>query len=702
MSSESTVYRPDRGSVLLGVLLVLSSLLLNKWALERVVAPDEHIQRAFSLVLIAAGQLLLFAGGLWLLVTRRAPSVPLALRRMVTVGLAAGIVLGVYGNLKAARIVDPDREAREAWDTMIASEEVILDLERELKKLSTGVMNLELPDSEGRPVFAERVRVVELSGSPPARTDEFPTVAMDSWSWPLDGGGRDLAASELRLWRPLLEHVRYFQNAKFFVVRGSFVSETRDRYEADVGFSATALMESDQIAWINSRQLVRFQRGLEKPAEGESQWRIDDWETQKLDVMGAKKPLFVETLGAVLGPEDLARARRSAHEELVLQSIIDADKFKAPNPWFHLASVDRHPGISVADVDRDGLDDIYVMDRETTSLLFRNRGDGTFEEVASRMGLDIEDFSAAAVFADFDNDGDSDGFVGRTLAPSMYLVNEGGRFVDRSQDLVEGGLPYLASSVNAVDYDGDGLLDVYVSTYAAQMIDSSEKNLAAALSSYLSSEDLAELERRLQPEVVGNKSMNYPGPPNVLLKNVGGGRFIFAADARELRVFRNTYQSTWADFDDDGDADVYLANDFSPNNLFRNDGDGKFVDVTAETETADIGFGMGASWGDYDNDGRQDLYVSNMYSKAGKRITGQLININLSFAKMAGGNTLFRNAEKRFERASGVSEPAMLVEAAGWSWGSQFLDADNDGFLDIFALSGHYTAPKAVDAGVDI
>lgn len=148
--------------------------------------------------------------------------------------------------------------------------------------------------------------------------------------------------------------------------------------------------------------------------------------------------------------------------------------------------------------------------------------------------------------------------------------------------------------------------------------------------------------------------------------------------------------------------DVYVANDFAPNNLFRNDGVDGFTEVTEETGTADLGFGMGASWGDFDEDGLQDLYVTNMYSKAGRRITAQLNDVDASFEEMAHGNTLFRNDPSGFERVSSLERPGLLVEAAGWGWGSQFVDLDNDSDLDIYALSGYYTAPSQVALPFDI
>jgi hypothetical protein len=167
------------------------------------------------------------------------------------------------------------------------------------------------------------------------------------------------------------------------------------------------------------------------------------------------------------------------------------------------------------------------------------------------------------------------------------------------------------------------------------------------------------------------------------------------------RLFLNSYQSTWADYDRDGDPDLYVANDFSPNVLLRNDGTGKFTDVTQASNTADIGFGMGATWGDYDQDGRQDLYVSNMYSKAGQRITAQIPGIDPRIVKMARGNSLLRNIEGTFQHVSGMTQPSLTVEHAGWSWGSQFADVNNDGTLDIFALSGYYTAPGEAEIPVD-
>lgn len=368
-------------------------------------------------------------------------------------------------------------------------------------------------------------------------------------------------------------------------------------------------------------------------------------------------------------------------------------------------------------------------------MLFRNRGDGSFEDVAPQLGLDVDGDVQSTVFADFDNDGDRDAILARHLKPSLYLVNDNGRFVDRGQALVKGGeLPMLGSSVAAADYNGDGLLDVYISTYAGDFAQramnvirykSGNKKWITALKPFVAKGDWKTLHSMFEDAAPTNKFFtDRPGPPNVLLRNLGNGEFEVDTESAASRFFRNTYQATWADYDEDGDPDIYCANDFSPNYLFRNNGDGTFTDATSETGTADVGFGMGAGWGDYDGDGRQDLYVANMFSKAGRRVTSFFEEgrenydpeavgegIDPMFRRMAEGNSLFRNLDGKWEKVSGMPPEErwdiqpngkLPVEEGGWSWGGQFCDFDNDGWLDLYTLSGYYTAPKEAAVAVDL
>ena len=573
---------------------------------------------------------------------------------------------------------------------MVASEEAIRQVTLEIRRLNHSVLNLKLPDESTRGLFGDFVEVLDLVSVELATSGPLGTVGLASVGDV--GAGRHVSREEFALWRPLLDHVEYFEHAKFYVIRG--LLDESGHLETDVGFEALARVADGRI-WLRGELTVTWASGPSLEEGGPPTWSIIGWRSEELKTMSVDLPLFADVLDHTLEPEALLAARRSIHEEFALKYLLDPNAFESPTLFFSLPSTDRHPGVAVTDLDRDGFDDVYVMARWGPNQFFRNRGNGTFEEIAGQIGLDLVGHTSSALFADFDNDGDLDVFLGRTLVPSVYMVNEDGRFVDRSAELVDGPLPALVSSVSAVDYDGDGLLDLYVSTYAANM-----KATPEILMTYLPGGDGLELWQ-LRESDEDHSISNRFGPPNVLLKNQGGGRFTPVEDS-ELKLFKNSYQATWADYDNDGDMDVYVANDFAPNNLYRNDGVDGFIDVTGETGTADIGFGMGASWGDFDEDGRLDLYVTNMHSKAGLRITAQMNEVDPNFGRMARGNTLFRNNGAAFEHVSSLERPGLLVEAAGWGWGSQFVDLDNDSDLDLYALSGYYTAPSAVELPIDI
>lgn len=678
---------------------VLGAVLFNRWSIGRVLAPDQHIFSEKKIGIILTLQALLLLVGLWLLIRPPKLSLSRPLRRSALAGAALACLFGLYANALAFRILEPNREFNDAVRLMVDSEELILTLTPELGRLTESLENLELPDHQSHQLFAPQVSVlgVDRDRVPEESLRGSLNVGLLSRRWAVAEASQTLTPEAIHLWQGLLGEVSFFEHAKFYPIAGAFTDDAHETFELQVGFNGVALLASGGWASVHAEQMLRW-RVAQPPTEKDPGWRIEAWRLDELETLESGGRLFEDVLDQVImDPEALARARSSIHEQLVERVLLG--QAERPMPYFTFQSWDRHPGISVVDIDGDGNDDLYLMDQWGVNMLFRNLGDGTFEEIAAEVGLDIKDHTASAVFADFDNDGDQDAILGRTLERSLYLVNENGRFVDRSEELIESALPYLVSAVSAVDTNGDGLLDIYFSTYSAQIAQNAYKNSGwfddSLMDQFLGEEDARTLFQEMESGV-SHIVANKPGPPNVLLRNLGGGRF---AEDREsnLFLFKNSYQSTFADFDGDGDPDVYCANDFAPNNLLRNDGNGHFVDVTQETRTADIGFGMGASWGDYDNDGRQDLYVTNMFSKAGKRITAQVPGLNPMFAQMARGNSLFRNvSENRFDKVSGPKPPAVAVEVAGWSYGSQFVDVDNDGYLDIFAPSGYYTAPDAV------
>jgi hypothetical protein len=428
--------------------------------------------------------------------------------------------------------------------------------------------------------------------------------------------------------------------------------------------------------------------------KGDAGWRLVDWKPRFEKEQKAEKLLFREVLGERSTPEFTSVLRRSIHEEKVSKRLVGAAVVGLKHP-LEIESFDRHPGVAVADVDGNGWEDIFVMSRWGPNELMLNF-EGQFQSAADAWGLADFPHSTSAIFADLDNDGDSDLVLGRSLANSLILLNNGSGF--KPVDLIV-PLPKLVSSVSVVDVDADGLLDVYFSTYAASLVervrDFSGNNVSQAalpLRGFLPEKEALILAERILSDQF-HFYLERPGPQNRLYENLGGGGFKERTLESPLGQFKNTYQASWSDVDLDGDPDLYLANDFSPNTLFVNQGDWKFSDQTEAMGVADFGFGMGVSWGDYDRDGRFDLYVSNMYSRAGRRITGGRASMDPRIQKAARGNSLFRNTATGFERVSGLTS-GLQVERAGWAWGGQFLDVDNNGLQDLYVPNGYYSAPK--------
>ena len=418
---------------------------------------------------------------------------------------------------------------------------------------------------------------------------------------------------------------------------------------------------------------------------------------------------FSEVLDQALpDPMDLALARHSIHEEELVK-YYRSEKTRARSYDFSPISMSQKPAVSVVDVDQDGFDDLYVMVRMGRNLLLRNRGDGTFEEMALDKELGVKGNSTCGLFADFDNDGDPDLLLGRSLENSAYFENNGSWFEEVKQEV---DLPALTVSMSAADFNGDGLLDVYVSTYRLGSLGSGTQGLGEVDPAgkwperFLVEEDAAEFRKRYRDETSRTKKVNFldqVGPPNVLLINQGGGKFRPAPKDHVLHLWKNSLQATWSDIDEDGDPDLYIANDFAMDQLFRNDGAGGFTDITKEAGIDTYGFAMGASFGDYDQDGRQDLYVTNMFSKAGRRILSKFEGINPDYLKSVNGNVLYQQrGEGRFSVVSALEPPGLLVAEAGWSWGGQFGDFDNDGDLDLYAMSGYFTAPAELASEVDL
>ncbi|HWB03495.1 MAG TPA: VCBS repeat-containing protein [Verrucomicrobiales bacterium] len=332
-------------------------------------------------------------------------------------------------------------------------------------------------------------------------------------------------------------------------------------------------------------------------------------------------------------------------------------------------------GLALGDADGDGLDDIYVCQQGgIPNKLFLRNLDGTLRDVSAGAGVDWMEVTRAALFVDLDNDGDQD----LALAQGWYFMlmeNDGhGRFTKKQETRAEANLHSLA----AADADLDGDLDLYFCG----------RNPAR---------EMTKSEGILGQPMPYHDANN--GGPNIYLRNDGGWKFKDATVETGLDVNnrRYSYACSWEDYDLDGDPDLYVANDFGRNNLYRNDG-GKFTDVAGELKVEDISAGMGVTWGDANNDGRPDIYVSNMFSSAGNRIAYQRNfrageGANAEFQRHARGNTLFMNGADGF---TDVSVPAG-VTMARWAWGAHFVDLNNDGWEDLYVANGFITTEDTND-----
>ena len=648
-----------------------------------------------------------------------------------------------------------------ATERMMRSEANLLSWGKthRLSSMGDAAKSMEFPGEMSRKYFADTFTVLPMFEETP-EYDEIlneGTAGIRHWH-PAEeeiqvytGNGETpagaIAFEDFRMYDSLFSQVDYFDFAKFkiYIPVPEWVDpETMHQWKVHMLFTGKAKMKNGRLGQFKGINEVVWEMAPEsydEPNPDEQVWKIVSWKVESLKITETDGWLFEEILDEVVpNPESLELAQQSIHENYVrgfLQAHRDGDpkSFKKPYPYFQVGAGERHPTVVVCDYNKDGWDDFYAQERHGKNLFFRNNGDGTFDEVAEEIGLAFTDEgkTSSTIFADFDNDGDEDAVVGGSLSRTRILENIDGKFVDRSGEWIDQDqLPYHISALNAVDYDNDGLLDIYCSAYAAMFVQRAmtdirmsksgkrEPNdfLQNGLQKFLPEEDWATLKPMIAAAAeVSGVHTNRPGPPNIMFRNMGNGRFE-PANIEELRDFHNTFQSTWADIDNDGDADVYLANDFAPNFMKRNNGDGTFTDITEELQVADIGFGMGVTWGDYDNDGLQDLYVTNMFSKAARRVTsfftegranfdeallGESGGIDPVFEQLGRGNSLFHNnGNNEWTKVSGMEKPSLLVEQGGWAWGAQFADFNNDGWLDIYNPSGYYTAPKDKRRDVDL
>ena len=350
-------------------------------------------------------------------------------------------------------------------------------------------------------------------------------------------------------------------------------------------------------------------------------------------------------------------------------------------PW--LTSIGA--AVAAADVDGDGFVDLYVTSsgRNDSNRLFRNKGDGTFEDITERAGVGVGNptgASMAAVFGDIDNDGDQDLYVVMWGEKNRLFENlGGGRFRDIT-DASGTGFSGYGNGATCFDYDRDGLLDLFVGNYFPDALPDPATGKLRRL-------DLWDpFTTRVMHESF-TKATN--GGRNVLYHNLGGNRFEDVTEKAGLGYTGWSLSVGAADLDNDGWPDLYVANDFGADELYFNTGaterPPRFVPFVGKEGHPAIGDdwwkGMNVDFGDVDGNGFLDIYVTNILAPRYKTDEGNMLWLNLADAGAPHGRK-FVNVGKRTGTHDG-----------GWGWGAKFADFDNDGKLDILEANGFVTGP---------
>jgi len=411
-------------------------------------------------------------------------------------------------------------------------------------------------------------------------------------------------------------------------------------------------------AFYREQRIGHWELNWEIDPSGEirlRQWRVLDEERAQVSV-----PVF----------EDMTSHAFSGNISYAAQLKPGIDHWRTVLDGASGIDIYGHNGVSVADIDGDGLDDVYICQPAgLPNRLFRNRGDGTFEDITDSAGVGILENTACALFADIENTGRQDLIVVRASGPLLFRNQGSGKFRLQPNAFQFATPPQGTFTGAAIaDYDRDGWLDIYFCLYAYYQ---------------------------------GTDQYRYPmpyydaenGPPNFLLRNNRDGTFrdVTQPSGLDKNNTRFSFCCSWGECRHDLGPDLYVVNDFGRKNLYRNNGDGTFTDVAYEAGVEDVGAGMSVSWLDFDNDGREDLYVADMWTAAGIRVSTEdnfhgndRETVRALYRKHALGNCLFQNVGERFADVGAKSGTTV----GRWSWSSDAWDFNHDGFPDLYVVNG--------------
>lgn len=594
------------------------------------------------------------------------------LRRVVIVVLVVGAAAAVWGKVALDRI-----EARAALVS-----ETGIGLNKFLKE------------------YVQALKAGDVDELLTHYADDYKNPAEGLWSEILHSDRDDI---QVYLWA--VKNARPFEKADLREQANNLIQRAGKLESAKFKISSIEDASPDGNAVIRGVLWLRGHTADKRTRESRTTFRLDvrredaDWQIVKQEML--KGQTVVGNRTAFEDVTDAAGiAFRSHHNPMLNEKQWRPDTFGI----MRYASA----GVTVNDFNNDGWPDIFFSDGATPSL-YRNNRDGTFEDVTAAVGLPV-DLKAVhvALFVDLDNDGDEDLFMGRSTGSNHLFRNNGHTSADRSQYTSAGIKTYSFTDVTeeanvgglwvatacAGDYDNDGLVDLYLGRY---------------------------LDPRVNLPTTNFYTRNSEG--NSLLHNEGGLRFKDVTELAGVREGGLSLGTSFGDYDRDGDQDLYVANDFGRNALFRNEGNGKFTDVSQETGTVNIGYGMSASWADIDNDSDLDLYVAAVHS--GQRWFGNSATLhryllssvqegtiwddhplyremysliegdwNQFGEQVINGNTLMLNSgDGTF---TDVTEDSGC-NPHGWYWSSCVFDYDNDGLQDVYTVNGWITGHSTAD-----